>query len=221
MRVALKSTFWDYYDHVFEREGDVTFYRTGGNSGPTKPEQFRQLQEAGYKTPPVGRVHDLFFGDLSRWEEGLVEYVVVYDDLMAHCTEGKRLLHVSEYTEEDADLFASAFVGKPGPPSKSIRHLFIGPHLIELKCESTESWMSNYGEGTWTVTTLHREYGFTKIARPLFAIDFVKGTHALYAVDLNFAPGLMGTGINVFFTGREIYRAIQRFYENKRGKHAL
>jgi hypothetical protein len=227
--MILKRTFPDYYDTAFSREG-VTWHRIGGNTGPAKREQFQILEEAGFKTPPHGLVGDvagMWWGDEKR----LVREVVAYEDEMAHCTEGKRVLTPMHYKWDGCitrlpelrriqDLYCSAFVGSHPQVvyggAVSWRHLQIGPHVFWIEYRSTESWMSNLGEGECFVVGVEKNAGFHPvIKRPLFAIDFVLGREA-YAVDLNFGAGIKGSGVEKYLTSDEAVKAIEDFFEEFR-----
>jgi len=166
-------------------------------------------------------------------EKQWIDSVVVYDDELAHCTEGKRLVHWRRFKtnplmnypggdryyykkQELYPKFCSAFVGNAWATNESTswRHLQIGPHVIWLECRSTESWMSNYGDGDWSVIGVELNSGFNPvIRRPLWAADFVIGREA-YAVDFNIAPGMRGTGVEYVLHPVKIVDAFQLSFDN-------
>jgi hypothetical protein len=216
--MKLVSNFRDYYDYAFDGAGK-TFTRTGGNVGPSKREQFLIMASAGFKVPPhgtVGEILDRWWFEENRW----IRHVVAYEDPMAHCTEGKRILshvdfqHLGSLVTGGTEswrlsqLYASAFVGHPAVrPSVSWRRLQIGRHVFWLECVGDDSWMSNFGEGSWKV--IGQESGLHRIIiEPLWAVDFVLGKE-MWAVDYNTAPGLRGTGVDNIMSGKEIVQAIE------------
>lgn len=214
--MRLISDFRDYYDRCFDGQGPV-FTRTAVGAGPSRREQFTILQQAGFHIPPVGTVGDVMD---SWWErEGRrINAVVAYEDEMAHCGEGKKLYHrynADLKTEskmgydERRELFCSAFLGNPltPVPSESLRRLQIGSEVYWIEYRSTESWMSNVGEGDMDV--IGHESGYhPKIKLPLFAIDFVIGKE-MYAVDFNIAPGIKGSGVEKYCDAERVVTLIE------------
>lgn len=212
--MKLRSTFFDCYDLAFNNEGPV-FHRIGGHTGPSKREQFRLLEAAGYLTPPHGILDDVAG---TRWESECryVREVVVYEDENAHCTEGKRLLRQGEYKFDGClsrlneiyrlgRLYCSAFLRESW--GLSWRHLQVGPHVFWIEYRS-QNWMSNL-DGECQVIGVELNKGLHPyFRRPLFAIDFVIGKE-LYAVDLNYAPGIRWTGVENIISDHEIVRAIE------------
>lgn len=144
------------------------------------------------------------------WEaEGhVVRWLVAYEDEYAHCAQGKRLLAETHYRFDGnvsrlpelyrvGSLFCTALVGRvPRRPATSLRRLQVGPHVFWVEYESTESWMSNSGDGRCSVVGQEWDAGYHPVVRlPLWAADFVWGKSGLYAVDFNTAPGCRGTGV--------------------------
>jgi hypothetical protein len=225
--MRLVSTFRDYYDHAFDGQGEA-FHRVGGNVGPPKREQFSLLTAAGFKVPPHGTVGEV----LESWweaEQTWVKAVVAYTDESAHCAEGKTVfLHGQlksnpdmgapggdRYWRERA-MYCSAFVGNYYQTFNrgcSIRRLQVGPHVFWVEYRSTESWMSNYGDGTAEVVGVEMDAGYhPHLRHPLFAVDFVLGKE-MYAVDFNTAPGIRGSGVEKHLPAGEAVRAIEAWHE--------
>ncbi len=235
--MRIHSTFRDYYDIWADGTGPV-LQRVGGNSGPTKREQFRILEEAGWLTPPNGVVGEI----LDSWweaERQRVKWVVAYTDETAHCTEGKEVwwkqcasLNRQPKMGYDAqneranrnyrEVYCSAFVGSypqfvaGNQKSTSLRYLQVGPHVFWIEYSSTESWMSNYGDGDIQVVCIELDKGYhPKIRLPLFAVDFVLGRE-MYAVDFNTAPGIRGSGVEKVLSGKDCCQALERALEDLR-----
>lgn len=225
--MILRSTFYDYYDGDFGQTGPV-FRRVGGNSGPPKREQFRLLEAAGFRTPPHGLVGDVYY---SWWEaeREWVRAVVAYEDESAHCGEGKVFVSEREIKVTPSmggnrpdelrrnhlvGLYCSAFVGPRYRPTSatSWRRLQIGPHVFWVEYRSATSWMSNV-DGECEVIGVEMDAGFhPHIRRPLFAIDFVLGRE-MYAVDLNYAPGVRWSGVENHLPGPAAVAAIQAWQD--------
>lgn len=217
--MRLVSTFRDYYDPFFDGRGDE-FVRTGGNVGPAKSEQLHILESLGFATPPHGRVEDV----LDSWweaERTWVRWVVAYTDPAAHCGEGKELFNRGRirsnpdmsgrprFTRERA-LFCTAFVGDPfARPAVSWRRLQVGRRVFWVEYTSTASWMSNVGDGTCVV--IGDAGVWPDGPYPLWAVDFVLGRE-MYAVDLNTAPGIRGSGVEKVLGGPEVVSEIEGWF---------
>jgi hypothetical protein len=164
-----------------------------------------------------------YWDDWGLPEKGRIKYVVAYTDESAHCTDGKKLLrecdwrfdgnltHLREVIYPNHQLYCSAFVGDPhARPSCSLRRLQLGRHVFWVEMTSSESWMSNLGEGDNTVVGVELDAGYHPvIRRPLFAVDFVIGRE-MYAVDFNTAPGVRGSGVEKVLSGPDACAALER-----------
>ena len=222
----LFSDFSDYYDHNFchgpVKVGEELFVRLS-TCGLNRRDQFTLMNKASFDVVKHGMFNEVY---QSWWEEQKqwCRNVIVYDDEMAHCGNGKRLISERE-TKCDANLsrlranyafmaelstrYCSAFVGSPHQlPSCSFRLLQIGPHRFWLEYRGFEDWRSNYGEGDCKVIGREMNHGFNDVIRyPLWAIDFAIGT-TMWAIDFNNAPGIRGSGIENIFSSRSVYEAI-------------
>jgi hypothetical protein len=227
--MKLVSTFHDYYDPFFDGRGRV-FERTGGNVGPPKREQFSLLTAAGYMVPPHGTVGEI----LGGWWDGeqkWVKHVVAYTNEQAHCGEGKVVFGEGQLKSNpdmgapggdrfwrERALYCSAFVGdyyQRFGRGCSVRRLQVGPHVFWVEYRSTESWMSNVGDGSCEVVGVEKGVGFhPAIPLPLFAIDFVLGKE-MYAVDFNSAPGIRGSGVEKYLPGPEAVEAIEGWFAHE------
>lgn len=222
----LLSDFSDYYDHNFchgpVKVGEELFVRLS-TCGLNRRDQFTLMNKASFDVVKHGMFNDVIN---SYWdEEGQpVNHVVVYDDEMAHCGNGKRVVGknqirwdgclsrleaLDKLRDELSTKYCSAFVGVPwATPSCSFRLLQIGPHRFWLEYRGFEDWRSNYGEGDCKVIGREMNHGFNDVIRyPLWAIDFAIGT-TMWAIDFNNAPGIRGSGIENIFSSKSVYEAI-------------
>jgi hypothetical protein len=227
MRIV--SDFRDYYD-VWANGTGPTLTRLAANAGPDKPEQFRLLAAAGFLTPPHGPAGEVM-GSWWESEQRRVKAVVAYLDPVAHRGEGKAVWgkggpelrteskmgyhEGNERARRNAEVFASAYLGgwpcdSTRQSSTSLRRLQIGRRVLWLEYHSTESWMSNVGEGTCELVGDDGLAGYhPRLPYPLFAIDFVLGRE-MYAVDLNVAPGIRGSGAEQVLPGDEACDELER-----------
>ena len=218
--MRLTTDFHDYYDWAFDGNG-CELVRFAKDSGPDKKEQFQILKNAGFKIPPVGTLDELF--DLGWWEEGRIKYVVAYEDLMSHRGNGKDLWSIGKWKtnphmsgirrhDDKWKTFCSAFVlGSPDlNRSISWRRLQVGPHVFWIEYTSADDWRSNRGEGDIELLESRLNDGFHPVLKyPLFAIDFVHGVKDMYAIDLNIAPGVRGTGVERELCAIDFVRALE------------
>lgn len=204
-KIFLNSDFRDWYDFEFAtgKPGPDDFV-LDRIANPDKDDLrnnrlylLHTLKVFGFLTPDFGKVKDL----KSRHP-----FLVVYTDPYAHCGEGKELVSSDDpFLDDKQDYYCSAFVGKHLDKSYSKRLLFVGEAAFEYWYSSTESWMSNVGDGQ--ITEAKRVYcARPPLTPPLFAIDFVEG----YAVDYNTAPGTRGTGLNKLLTSEGVYRLLEK-----------
>ncbi len=222
MKLALDSDFRDYYDHWFD------YFSVGGKpeqtlrrqsrQGLPKRDQFTLLEECGFTVPLHGHVFEVAPNVTTPW-------LVVYDDEMAHCGEGKALWHRTKASLEVPNQYCSVFIPSTEDPvvhAVSMRLLAIGDRLWWLKYESN-GWMSNHADNvdvTVIGETLSREqyaleesFEFGHLGEyPLFAIDFVKAKDGrLMAIDFNSAPGLKGTGMENLMPSKGVVEAIKSY----------
>lgn len=201
LRVKLKSDFVDYYCHWADRDG-YEFIRMA-HGGPSRPEQFNILAGAGIELPPYGRV--------EKWYADPAALLVVYLDEMAHRGEGKRLVQAGEAIKDHPGCLATRWIGEPG---QSYRCLRIGYREYWLSYHSETDWRSNAGD-VEVKLLLEPLYAIPRLHYPLYAIDFVTDGDKMYAVDLNVAPGLSGTGIEEVLPARLAMQSIKEWlHEN-------
>lgn len=211
VKMHLHSDFHDYYDHWFARRGEEAPYRFAryARTTVTKQMQLFALQMLGWRVPPYAMVRVLV-------EKERPAAVVIYVDPCAHKGEGKILLSADEAMEYCPDEFASVYVGQWPPTERAIsfRYLGIGDQYWQLKYEGHNddgTWKSNNAPA---VTISIMESSQPQLLRgwpalPLWAIDYVYSSDMTnYAIDLNTAPQIKGTGIEGILTGRECYELI-------------
>jgi len=218
VKIQLKTDFLDYYDHWFDREGDIVFERMS-RGGMGRREMFGFLKSLGLNSPEVGIVKEVFPKLRERYSDipdGIMRIVsvVVYLDEMAHRGEGKERMSAEKALEKHPDNFCSEFIPtSPGEGSVSLRYLQIGDRKWWLRYSSIDDWRSNYGDKAWVEVLAEAGRGYhPKIKEPMFAVDFV-AAKKIYAIDFNISPGLSGAAVDNILTGREVVDLIKGFYE--------
>ena len=116
MQLQLKTDFHDYYDHWFDREGQI--FERMSHSGMSRREMFGFLEQIGLKTPPHGTPEQIFntLSEQDKEAEDLAQthdinffHVVVYLDETAHRGEGKILVPLTEAMQKYPNAFCSLY----------------------------------------------------------------------------------------------------------------
>jgi hypothetical protein len=210
MAMKLISDFQEYYDIYFDGQGKEFSCLT--TQGPNKIEQFKLLEELCLKTPKYGLVKNLINESY---------FLVIYEDIHAHCGQGKILVDCvfdDEFNREKySGYFCSEYIGHSKvPPSKSLRLLNIGCRQFLIEYKSFSDWRSNCGEGSTICLGETKKYYYLqdKISRLLWAIDFVENAnYELVAIDYNESPGVKGIeGFSEYISNLEIYNEIRKYY---------
>lgn len=223
MRIALASDFLDYYDHVFltprHPEVDWTWERMSRN-GISRRQALRALETQGFRVPQHGLVKDLVPNLVSQLNIPGVEKIlslVVYVDEHAHAGEGKVLLEAREALERFPDSFACQYLPVfPHGRGTSVRWLRIGGKQSWLRYDSMDDWRSNCGDVRIELAGLiDKPFSDSLLWRlgPMVAVDFLPIGGRLYAIDLNTAPGLRGTGIEKLVSPRLVLKEVVRYVE--------
>lgn len=96
------------------------------------------------------------------------------------------------------------------------------PHRFWIEYVSYGDWRSNVGEGEVFVTGCEMDCKarpFPEI--PFFAIDYVVGKE-LYAIDLNVAPGVRGSGVEKYLDGADFCAVLEKYMsEGHLGKESV
>jgi hypothetical protein len=210
VKLQLRSDFRDFYDHMFDRSGDVfeRFTRTDMH----RRDVFELLSRAGYKVPPHGtaaKIKSVFHAPDDGWT------VVAYDDPFAHRGEGKRKTGVNTL---DPETYCSLYLGTLSEitaTNVSYREVWIGRLWIGMCYRSNDEWRSNVGDVEIVTTGMSEDIprpdAFVNF--PLVAVDLVGSMDDGYAVDLNTAPGL--SAVRDMLRAGEVVDHIKEFLETR------
>lgn len=217
-KVALQSDFRDFYDHqfcdVWKSEHDAVFRRFS-YGGMARPAMLTYLEcYLGLPVPAHGVVCELVPRLTAGWEPGIraqlasrVLDLVVYSDAHAHAGEAKVRMSAAQALCEHPDAYATQFIpADPSGKGKSLRYLRVGRRQFWLRYTSHDDWRSNCGDVEIEVLsekTRADDEALRKVPHPLVAVDFVPADQ-LYAVDLNLAPCLAGTGLEKRLSSAEV-----------------
>jgi hypothetical protein len=213
----------DYYDFMLDRRapGVPVWERNTRADFPPRREQLRVLQEAITRHGPRAEVPRWGVGD--RQGEGGVsvgpdDQVVVYFDETMHQGEGRRL---DVRRNVGPDECWAEFIAPPGGCGQSVRWLKVGQLAFVLRYVSTGDWRSNVRTDSIEVEELALPPGADALCdelqrryrSPLVAVDLtVSQFGTLWATDLNLAPGLRGSGVEVYLPARQCADEIRRFF---------
>lgn len=219
LQLQLKTDFHDYYDHWFDREGQI--FKRMSHSGISRREMFEFFEQIGLKTPPHGTPEQIF-NTLSEQDKEVEElfqkqdmnffHTVVYLDETAHRGEGKLLIPLTKAMRKYPNVFCSFYYPTLLVGSTSLRYLQIGDKIFWLRYTS-DDWRSNYGNVNIEVLSQEKDGFHPKIDLPVFAIDFIRGHDFMWAIDFNIAPGIKGTGVEDILSAKEATAAIKRWYQ--------
>lgn len=211
MKLQLRSDFRDYYDYMFDRDGDVLERYT--RTDMHRRDAFDLMSSAGYRVPPHGTAANLRKTFITL----IGQTVVAYDDPYAHCGEGKRLERLNKVED---DTYCSVYL-RPRQTPVSFRHLWIGQMCIALCYTSDDRWRSNVGEVS--VVSLGMSHDMKRPATldpyPLLAIDILPNPEDGrmengFAVDLNTAPGL--ESIRDLMRAGDVVKYIKEFWYGRK-----
>jgi hypothetical protein len=219
--------YTDYYDCMLDRRGPgvPVWRRNTRDDFPTRREQLNALACAFERFPLTG-------GGVPRWgigreqhhpasgrsRVGLGERVVVYEDETMHQGLGKRLGSLAGVLGHEC---WAEFVPHPATGGESVRWLRVGALGFVLRYRSPGDWRSNVGTDEIKVeaTTLPPsvdalcEHLMRIYKSPLLAIDLaVSYWGAMFATDLNLAPGLRGSGVEDHLRPTACAEAIKAYY---------
>jgi len=230
VKIAIDSDFWDFYDHAFSPRycADVLWERKTRTS-MSKRDQFCLLEKLGFKLPIHGTITEVY--ERIRAEYEFDEHMfnkaaelfslVVYLDEYAHRGRGKLCVPLKIALEQYPEKYCTEFIQTtPSPHAVSYRYLRIGDRAFWLQYTGYDSWMSNHAKKVLIEFLCPSRHTLDLgIPYPMFAIDFIPG-HVLYAIDLNTAPGLQGTGVPL--TADEIYEFVRDwFIKSKASKEEM
>jgi len=216
MKIKLKSDFIDYYDHWFDREGQI--FERMSRSGMSRREMFDFFGKIGLETPPHGTPKQVFntLSDYEKEMESLAQKstmnlvdVVVYLDEFAHRGEGKILIPLMKAIKEYPDTLCSRYFPTLPIGASSLRYLQIGDKIFWLRYTSND-WRSNCGDVNIEVLAQEKDGFHPRIDLPLFAVDFILGPNCFFAIDFNTAPGVKETGVEDILSAKEAVAAIKR-----------
>lgn len=200
MKVKLATDFLDYYDHHFDREGQI--FPRFTNDGRERLTTLMWLRSRHLHVPVFGRCSHM------QKDFSPKSLVVVHLDELAHCGDGKILVTYHEALK----LFPNCLVVEylAGEiPGLSFRYLSIGKRTWLLEYRSKNDWRSSCGE---VDISIKQELDSSKAhisSLPLFAIDFVKDSDIFYAIDFNSAPGLKYTGLDSILKPAQVVELIK------------
>lgn len=218
----------DYYDHWFERvrEGVPVWQRNTRPDFPERRAQLTTLHEAlaAYgapaRVPPFGVAGD---APLLGPAPAPSDLVIAYEREDLHQGQGRSRL---AFADVPAGTLWADFVPPPGGRGQSVRWLRVGRHGFSLRYRSDDDWRSNVSTTEIEVEALElpppvramTDELMRRARSPLLAVDCtVAEDGGLWATDLNWAPGLRGSGVQEHLPSRACADEIKRAWYELRG----
>lgn len=202
--VKLCTDFKDYPDEEFYDKG-MPFERYR-KSKISRAESFHLLKKLGFKVPNHGESKNFITKLIESKKDEDIKFVVHLDEY-EHSQFNKLLVSAKEAFDKYSDKFCVEYISSR---PISYRYLKIGQLDFGLVYESDDLWKSNCGTVSIRIACQGDEPKYHPIlAYPLFSIDYIKDQNEqLYAIDLDFAPILDNTGIEMMLTPKEVYEEI-------------
>jgi len=215
-KVAVKLTtdFKDFYDEFLDQEGEV-LERNRSNE-PSRKEMYKTLAKHRLIPSITGKVKK--FRKKLPWDAP----VIVFTDVNRHDGGNKMMMSYKEAYLKYENHEMSTYIVNKGQEGITYRYVRVGDAIFFFKLKSS-SWNSNEGFEVVESERVPEQDALQMIPFdvPLYSIDFVpavdgKGKDWMFAVDLNFAPKLEGSGIESLVTGEEVADLIRTWYKENR-----
>lgn len=212
--VQLKSDFVDFYDSFFDQDGEI-FERNLSNE-PSRKDMYKILAKHKLIPAVTGKVKK--FRKKLPWDAP----VIVYTEIERHDGGEKLMMSFKEAFTNYENHEMATYIVNEGNVGVTYRYVRIGDAIFFFKLQG-KTWNINEGFEVVESERVSEEDALQMkpFDTPIYSIDFVpavdsKGKEWMFAVDLNFAPKLEGSGIESLATGEEIAELIRIWYkENK------
>jgi hypothetical protein len=210
--VKLLTDYIDFYDSFFDREGIEFDRRSLPPAGLSKRDQFTHLVEklGITRIPHTGLVQDFDHYNFDK--------VVVYTDEFLHAGNGKELMRLEYAIQDYPGHFASEFIPTstyPDKLSRSLKEIWVGHHCFILRIQTEGDWRTNAPGAYKHIEIVDYHYAENTYA-PLYAVDYALDMQGgIWAIDLNLAPGLRGTGVSELMEGKEAAEAIKEWIRSR------
>jgi hypothetical protein len=219
--------YLDYYDHMLDRArpGVPVWPRNTRADFPTRREQLGVLDRDLRRHPAIGCVAPRWGVGRRQALAGALDEplapdarVVVYEDETMHQGMGKRIDVRGDVGPEEC---WAEFIEPPETGGQSVRWLRVGRRGFVLRYRSPGDWRSNVGTEEITVEATALPPAVDALCEsimrlyrsPLLAIDLaVSYWGAMFATDLNLAPGLKGSGVADHLRPTACAEAIKAYY---------
>jgi len=206
LKIKLLSDFHDFYDFAFDQEG-VSWERFA-NPGLSRVKMFQHLAACGFSVPAYGYCKYLIPNLVKHL--GTVKFKVVVH-LKEHSFGGDSKVLLDS---DDALRMYPGNIGVQYIESHSTTYTYFKVGKLEygLKYISTSDWRANCGEFKVDLVCEGLGNSFHKrIKYPIFSIDCVSNSGHVYAIDLNIAPKLRGTGLEYHLRPLQVYKQVRDF----------
>lgn len=213
-KIKLVSDFTDIYDAHFDQDGEE--FRRFKSEEPSRKSLYKIL--AKHKLIPA------VTGKVKKFRKKLPSDapVIVFTDTERHDGGEKLMMSYKDAFRDYDNHDMATYIVNKGNRGITYRYIRVGDAIFFFKLLGS----------TWNVNEGHEIVEFERVPEedalamkpfdtPLYSIDFVpaidsKGKEWMFAVDLNFAPKLEGSGIEELATPEEIANLIKTWYKENR-----
>lgn len=214
MKIQLQSDFTDFYDKHFDQEGEV--FERNLSDEPSRKDIYKTLAKHHLIPAVTGKVKK--FRKKLPWDAP----VIVYTDMERHDGGEKMMMSFKEAFLNYENHTMATYIVNEGNVGITYRYIRVGDTIFFFKLKG-KTW--NINEGFEVLESERVPEGealkMKPFDSPLYSIDFVpaidgKGKEWMFAVDLNLAPKLEGTGIESLTNPEEIAHLIKKWYVENR-----
>lgn len=188
----INSDFTDYYDSLNDDNSIITYNRFLSDC-KQRGTALKYLRSLGIKTLELKQVSQYFR------DEGPI---VVYTDIKAHNSNGKKIMDVADANLYNANCLASKYYDV----KINIKFLQIGKRRLTLTFEKLDSMSLRPGR-LIDIKESTSDYN-RLVGLPIFSIDYIPINNEMVATDFNEVENLARLGINRYISSNEIVNEI-------------
>lgn len=212
--IKLHTDFTDFYDSHFDQDGEL-FERLLSKE-PSRKDMYKILAKHKLIPAVTGKVKK--FRKKLPWDAP----VIVYTDISRHDGGEKMMMSFKEAFKGYENYEMATYIVNKDTVGITYRYIRVGDAIFFLKLQG-ETWNINDGFKVVESERVAEEdaLAMKPFDTPMYSIDFVpavdgSGKEWMFAVDLNFAPKLEGSGIEELVSGEEVVALIKKWYSENR-----
>lgn len=196
--VKIVSDFIDFYDTLSSADGFSLVYNRNYGDANTRVQDMKYLQSMGIQTIQLKSAR--LFNSVDA------EQLVIYTNDKKHCSDGKRVVSISEANLMYGNNLASKFHTEASGITN--KFLQIGSRRFRLTLKNDTPY--SITEGTLIhIQELQSDLNY-RIGLPIFSIDYISTNEGMLAVDFNAVQNLYQLGMDKYITSEEVMLEIKK-----------